>query len=46
MKLCERCGIPITGTVIVVCKTDGEDIVCEPCWVGFLQMMEGLHEEV
>jgi len=45
MKLCERCHVPITGKVIVVCKSDGEDIVCEPCWIGFLEMMERIGNE-
>ena len=41
MKLCDRCMVPITGKVIVLKLTDEVDIVCEQCWLGFLDYLEG-----
>jgi len=45
MKLCDRCGVPIVGTAVVVVLSTGHDVVCHPCWLGFLHHYEEQMED-
>lgn len=40
MKLCDACQGPIIGKLIVVKMTDDADLVCEECWLAFLDHLE------
>ena len=39
MKLCDRCGLPIHGKLIVVVMDQDADFVCESCWYGFVDYL-------
>lgn len=42
MKLCDRCQLPIIGKVIVVVCESETDLVCEKCWLGFLENYDAI----
>ena len=46
MKLCDRCNLPIRGKLIVVVLSDGQDLVCLQCWVGFLENYDKITESL
>ena len=44
MARCDRCAKVIDGTVVIVSGSETNDVVCKPCWDGFLEFYGSLIE--
>ena len=46
MTRCDRCGEVITGMVVFVDGSWTIDVVCKPCWDGFVEFFAENYPDV